>query len=233
MTIQIFLNVQAIAGKEDNFLKNDLIKTFNNNTIPVKTIDLISCEKGKLVNLEIENLHEEKQVAKNISQITYNGLRLKPQVYHEIKIENLPECTQEELKKECEKTSKCLSVKITKYKYAYVKLESRELAENLITNLNNQIWRGKELQVELSQKNPNKRTEKNNLESPKKLDNTQVKADLSSLGEFYQKKDYELVTQNLKIFISEICKCLSNPPDNKQITQIEQPKTNTDNSSHD
>ncbi|MFS0513703.1 RNA recognition motif domain-containing protein [Nostoc sp. UIC 10607] len=218
MTISIFLQSWAIEGKEDDLVKNDLIKIFTNNGSQVKTIELVNHKdgNGKYVNVEIENLDYEKQVVENISQITYNNLTLKPKISHDIIIKNLPECTEEYIKQECEKIGKCMRVNIkgTTNKYTYVKLDSLEVAQNLVTNLNNQIWHGNKLQVEFSQKNPNKQIGKNNLESQESIDKTPVKTELSSLKDFYKSSDYDLVTQNLKIFISEICQNLSNPPSN-------------------
>lgn len=219
MTISIFLQSWAIEGKEDDLVKNDLIKIFNNNGSQVKIIELVNYKdgNGKYVNVEIENLDYEKQVVENISKITYNTFILRPKISHEIIIKNLPECTKEDIKQECEKIGKCTRVNIkegTRNKFAYITLDSLEVAQNLVTNLNNKIWYDNKLQVEFIQKNPNKQIGKNNLESQESIDKTPVKADISSLKDFYKSSDYDLVTQNLKIFIFEICQNLSNPPSN-------------------
>ncbi|MEH1943950.1 MAG: RNA-binding protein [Nostoc sp.] len=222
MAINIFLASWAIADKEDNLLENDLSEIFNKNGITVKEIKLNNSEKGKWVNLEIENLDDEEQVVQKIREITYNKLTLQPKISHDIIIANLPECTEEDIKQKCEKIDKCMRVNIkkvkikegTRNKFAYVTLDSLEVAQNLVTNLNNQIWNGNELQVKFSQKYPNKQIGKNNLELQETIDKVPVKADLSSLKDFYKSSDYDLVTQNLKIFIAEICQNLNNPPSN-------------------
>ena len=148
----------------------------------------------------------------------FNGLELRPEISHshEIMITSIPSLFEdgeiyEEIKKLCQDIQPDYHINIKNdikirnhedsgLKVVYYKLGNRELAETLIDNLNNQKWGGQEIKAKFTQ---NKQTEKtipqSNITEP----------NLTTVEKSYKDSDYDLVNQNLRTFIYEICKYLS------------------------
>jgi hypothetical protein len=213
MTISFLLWNSVIKSEEERQTEKNLCKILSDNgaespSLSDKPTEITNDgnKKSKIFTFEIENIDAEESICDNINnqKIIYNGIvqgfKLRAEYYHEIQIncisefiENTPNNkTEKAVEQECEKIicqqNVVKEVKIRKQQdRTFVKLYKKDHAELLIKHIS-----------DLSKSKP-----KLSAYFAKKRATTQ------NLYDFYQKSDYDLVTKDLKIFITEICKLLN------------------------
>lgn len=234
MTIKIFLADWGIEGKEDDVIEKDLIQIIEDNGCKVKKVSLETdkIRKGKWFKVELANSEEEQQIVNEIKQKKlYDKLDIRPTVYYEIIIKNIPNnLSEENLKEELNKMGNFkpnnISVKIGKRECAFITVNSLDEANNLITNLNNQVLMGKHLKVEFTELK--QKRERTSSVSSETVEQKTIETNLTHLGNFYNESDYDLVTEKLKEFVYGICTYLSNLPPQQKLSQLEQEQNESD-----
>ncbi len=211
MTISFLLWNSVIKSEEEKDTKKKLCEILSNygaKGAKVENSSSYKSDKGTIFTFEIENIDDEKTICNNIAnqQITYNpsltNFKLRPQFYHEIQINSTSEFIvyksenekeqEQEFKRECEKIiceqNVVKKVRIRDHGVTFVELYKKEHAELLINYINDMA-----------------RSKSN---SKLNASFTKNRATTQNLYDFYQKSDYDSVTKNLRIFITEICKLL-------------------------
>ena len=212
MTISFLLWNSVIESEEERQTEKNLCKILSDNGAESPSLSDKPTEithkgnkKSKIFTFEIKNIDAEKSICDNIKnqQTIYDdiepGFKLGAKYYHEIEINGTSEFIvyksenekeqEQEFKRECEKIiceqNVVNKVKIRCHDVTFVELYKKEHAELLINHIN-ALSNGK-LSASFAKK----------------------RATTQNLYDFYQKSDYDLVTKDLKIFITEISKLLN------------------------
>ncbi|MDH6074720.1 hypothetical protein NWP30_10330 [Chrysosporum ovalisporum CS-1034] len=219
MTISFLLWNSVIKGEEEEDTKKKLCKILSDNGAESPSLSDKPTEithkgnkKSKIFTFEIKNIDAEKSICDNIKnqETIYHdiktGFKLRPEYYHGIKINGTSEFIvyksenekEQEFKRECEKIiceqNVVKKVRIRDNDVTFVELYKKDHAELLINSINDMAR--------------SKSNSKLNASFTKNRATTQ-KLSIQNLYDFYQKSDYDLVTKDLKIFITEICKLLN------------------------